>query len=174
MELIEDLVTNLITLHFKSNGMEPPQFCVTVGFKDDVVIDDNTLIDNNIKMVSAGLKSKIAAIMEVQKCDEKTAQQELDRIAKEQSVTGLAVDDLMGTGEIDTGGQLGDTSTEAVIENAEDAAGKTLNGAQTQSLISIIAQYQSGSLNLGQAINIVSVSIGVSKDEAKRIIEGAE
>ncbi len=101
VELIEDLVTNLITLHYKSKGMEPPQFCVTVGFKDDVVIDDNTLIDNNIKMVSAGLKSKIAAIMEVQKCDEKTAQQELDRIAKEQSVTGLSVDDLMGGGEGD-------------------------------------------------------------------------
>ena len=54
------------------------------------------------------------------------------------------------------------------------AAGKTLNGAQTQSLITVMSQYKAGVLSLGQAVNIVSVAIGISKDEAKKIIEGAE
>ena len=51
--------------------------------------------------MQAGLKSKLKAIMDVQKCDEDTAQKELERIAKEQSVTGLSVDDLMIGGESD-------------------------------------------------------------------------
>jgi len=59
------------------------------------------------------------------------------------------------------------------IENqVEQTSGKSLNGAQTQSLVSIIQQYQSNALTLGQAINIISVSIGISKEEAKKIIEG--
>lgn len=47
------------------------------------------------------MKSKVSAIMEVLKCDEDTARQELERIASEQSVSGLSVDDLMGGGEDD-------------------------------------------------------------------------
>lgn len=37
--------------------------------------------------------------MEVQKCDEETAKQELERIAKEQSVTGIDIDDFLNGGE---------------------------------------------------------------------------
>ena len=58
---------------------------ISVSFADNIIEDDNTIIDNNIKLVQAGLKSKISAIMEVLKCDEKTAEQELERISKENS-----------------------------------------------------------------------------------------
>lgn len=34
-------------------------------------------------------------------------------------------------------------------------------------------QYAAGSLTLGQAVNIIATAIGVSKEEAKAIIEGA-
>lgn len=71
----------------------------SIGFKDNVIVDDNTMIDNNIKLVGAGLKSKLTAIMEIYKCDEKTAQKELTLINKEQNVTGLALDDFMGGGD---------------------------------------------------------------------------
>lgn len=50
---------------------------------------------------------------------------------------------------------------------------KTLNGAQTQSLLSVIAQYQAGQLSIGQAINVLSIAIGVDKAKARSIIEGA-
>ncbi len=56
---------------------------VSVAFKDSVIIDDNTLIDNNVKLVSAGLESKLTAIMNVLKCDENTARKELERISEE-------------------------------------------------------------------------------------------
>ncbi|MBP5780336.1 MAG: phage portal protein [Clostridia bacterium] len=56
---------------------------ISVTFADNIIEDDNTIIDNNIKLVNAGLKSKLTAIMEVLKCDEDTAQKELDRINEE-------------------------------------------------------------------------------------------
>lgn len=98
-ETIEDVVHVIIALGVALGQIPKQEYTVTIGFKDNIIIDDNTLIDNNIKLVGAGLKSKISAVMEVLKCDEETAQKELDRITQEQSVTGLAVDDLMGSGE---------------------------------------------------------------------------
>ncbi len=56
---------------------------IIVGWHDGIVCDDNTLIDNNIRLVSVGLKSKISAVMEILKCDENTARMELDRILNE-------------------------------------------------------------------------------------------
>jgi hypothetical protein len=47
-----------------------------------------------------------------------------------------------------------------------------LNGAQTQSLISILTQYASGVLSEGQAVNIISTAIGISKDDARNILLG--
>lgn len=66
-----------------SGEISAREYSVTVGWNDNIIIDDNTLIDNNIKLVSAGLKSKIKAIMEVQKCDEATAREELARMSEE-------------------------------------------------------------------------------------------
>ena len=52
--------------------------------------------------------------MEVQKCDEETAQKELDRINKEQSLTGLEVDDFLnGNGN---GGDIGDETGDNAAE----------------------------------------------------------
>jgi hypothetical protein len=63
------------------------------------------------------------------------------------------------------------TATDA-IDTAEETVGKTLNGAQTQSLIAVMAQYSSGALSEGQAVAIISAAIGVTKDEARSIIRG--
>lgn len=58
---------------------------ICVSFADDVIEDDASIIDNNIKLVQAGLKSKLSAIMDIMKCDEDTARQELDRINSEET-----------------------------------------------------------------------------------------
>ena len=63
-------------------------------------------------------------------------------------------------------------AVDEVIDGAEQAAGKTLNGAQTQSLITVMSQLSSGVLTEGQAINIIATAIGVTKEEARAIIEG--
>ena len=63
-------------------------------------------------------------------------------------------------------------STTEAINTAEETVGKTLNGAQTQSLLTVMKSLSEGSLNEGQAINIISTAIGVTKEEAKAIIKG--
>ncbi len=63
------------------------------------------------------------------------------------------------------------TGTEAV-EAAEETVGRTLNGAQTQSLLTVMKSLSEGSLTEGQAVNIISTAIGVSKAEAMAIIRG--
>ena len=74
--------------------------------------------------------------------------------------------------------QVGDTNEEqtgadisGAIDDAEKAIGGGLNGAQTQSLISVVQQYANGTLTHGQAVNIISKSIGVSKEEAANILD---
>ena len=50
--------------------------------------------------------------------------------------------------------------------------GKSLNGAQTQSLIAIMSQFSAGTLWEGQAVNLISTAIGINKDEARAILDG--
>lgn len=49
---------------------------------------------------------------------------------------------------------------------------KSLNGAQTQSLIAIMSQYSGGELTEGQAVNLISTAIGISKEDARNILNG--
>lgn len=77
------------------------------------------------------------------------------------------------TGTVQTPAPIDTTvSTDEAQQTAEQVASKTLNGAQTQSLLAVMAQYSAKTLTLGQAVNIVSVAIGISKEEAQKIIEG--
>lgn len=47
-----------------------------------------------------------------------------------------------------------------------------LNGAQTQSLLTVMAQLGEGKLTENQAAKIISTAIGVSEDKAREIIRG--
>ena len=53
-----------------------------------------------------------------------------------------------------------------------EVQGKSLNGAQTQSLIAIMSQFTAGELTEGQAVNLIATAIGISKDEARAILNG--
>lgn len=53
-----------------------------------------------------------------------------------------------------------------------EVQGKSLNGAQTQSLLAIMSQFTAGSLSEGQAVKLISTAIGISKDEAREILNG--
>ena len=65
---------------------------VSIDFDDSIVEDTNTIIDKNIKLVQGGLRSKLTAIMEINKCDETEAEKELERIAGDNQITGQDVD----------------------------------------------------------------------------------
>ena len=75
---------------FLDNGTEALE--VTVDFDDSIIEDTNTTIDRNIKLVQAGLRSKLSAIMEINKCDEATAKKEMKRIAEDGQITGQDID----------------------------------------------------------------------------------
>lgn len=92
-ELIEGLVKSLLALGVALGDIpEAEDYGVLITMPDSVIIDDNTKIENNIKLVSAGLKSKLAAIMDVQNCDEEAARKELDIIAKENQISADMTD----------------------------------------------------------------------------------
>lgn len=107
VEFIEEMCRAVLRLAMITNEVPQGDFEVTVAFKDSVVIDDNTLIQNNINLVAAGLKSKISAIMEIMKCDEEAARRELERINAESAVLGVSD----GDGFVASGGDAGDEGT---------------------------------------------------------------
>lgn len=111
VETIENLINSIITLAVFIKKIPKQEYNLTISFKDNIIIDDNTLIDNNIKLVQAGLKSKLSAIMEVLKCDEATAQKEIERINKEQSITGLDIDSFTNEKEVNEDDENGNTAT---------------------------------------------------------------
>lgn len=99
VEFFEEFCRTVIELGISLGDLQRSEYKLSIGFKDNVIIDENTLIDNNIKLVSAGLQSKTEAIMEIFKCDEETASKKLHRIAKEQNISGLELDYILGKNE---------------------------------------------------------------------------
>ena len=61
-------------------------------------------------------------------------------------------------------------NTGEVLAEAEEATPNALNGAQTQSLITVVQQFATGQITENQAINIISTAIGVSREKAKQIL----
>jgi len=60
------------------------------------------------------------------------------------------------------------------IDIAEDVKGQPLNGAQTQSLILIMDKLADGRLTEQQAINMIATAIGISREEARKIVRGED
>lgn len=87
------MVKALLFLETGSDGLE-----VNVDFDDSIIEDTNTTVDRNIKLVTASLRSKLTAIMEINKCSEVEAKKELDRIAQDGQITGGNVDWTQGDG----------------------------------------------------------------------------
>ena len=52
----------------------------------------NTTVDRNIKLVQGGLRSKLTAIMEINKCSEAEAKKERERIGQDGQITGQDID----------------------------------------------------------------------------------
>lgn len=111
--------------------------------------------------------SRMSAIKKLDDMDDDGADEELAKILDDEQAADPLKAPTFGQDGVDkNGADVGDV--------AKDVIGKSLNGSQTQSLLSVLERYADGSLSIGQAINIVSVSAGVSKEEAKALIEGLE
>ena len=88
--VIEDVIINMVRAVSFLDVKEAVE--ATVDFDDSIIEDSNTLIDKNIKLVNAGLRSKLTAIMEINKCSEVEALEELERIREDNQITGQDID----------------------------------------------------------------------------------
>ena len=91
------LVAMVKALAFLETGAD--QLEVNVDFDDSIIEDTNTTVDRNIKLVQGGLRSKLTAIMEINKCSEAEAKKELERIAEDGQITGQDIDWTQGDEE---------------------------------------------------------------------------
>ena len=136
-------------------------YSASFDWDDSIVVDKDKEREKKLQEVSAGLLKPEIYLMETRGITEEEARKllpDMEELTKESQPED----------------EPGAVNADAAVDRAEQVAGKTLNGAQTQSLMSVIAQYQAGGLTVGQAINIISISLGITKEEAKRILEGAE
>lgn len=119
--IINTAIVNMVAaISFLDIGKEVE---ATVDFDDSIIEDTNTTIDRNIRLVQEGLRSKLTAIMEINKCSEEEAKKELDRITKEGQITGENIDwtdmgddeDTHGVGKEEDGveGESSEESTES-------------------------------------------------------------
>lgn len=88
--MIEDVIINMVRAVSFLDVKEAVE--ATVDFDDSIIEDSHTLIDKNIKLVNAGLRSKLTAIMEINKCSEAEALEELERIREDSQITGQDID----------------------------------------------------------------------------------
>ncbi|MGN0642535.1 MAG: phage portal protein [Huintestinicola sp.] len=82
-ELIEKTVRNIILAGMEAGLLERGDAEVRIIFSDRETVDKDTVIDRNVKLVEAGLKSRLSAVMEVLECSEEAAAAELERIRHE-------------------------------------------------------------------------------------------
>lgn len=86
-ELIEKTVRSIIRLGILSGELPSDihggEIGVRIAFSDKQTVDRSEIIDRNIRLVSAGLRSRISAVMEILDCTEDEAARELERVEKE-------------------------------------------------------------------------------------------
>ena len=118
------LIALVKALHFLEHGTDNVE--VTVDLDDSIIEDTNTTVDRNIKLTSNGLRSKITAIMEINKCSEDEAKKELERIAEDNNITGQDID-WTDMGEDDTDDSNDDEGDDVDDESSEKPTGSGNN-----------------------------------------------
>ena len=143
-DCLEDFVAGLAFY----NSMLNSGYEFSCKFNDSILTDEEAERQQDRQDVSMGVMSQLEYRMKWYNEDEATAK----KMLPEQN---QVMDDQMFS---DLGG--------AQVQS------KTLNGAQTQSLIAIMSQYTAGELTEGQAVNLIATAIGIEKDEARKILNG--
>lgn len=82
-ELIESTSVNILRAAMAAGILPEDDISVRVCFSDKQTVDTDTAIDRSIRLVGAGLRSRLTAISELNDCSSADAQTELDRIKKE-------------------------------------------------------------------------------------------
>lgn len=89
-------------------------------------------------------------------------------VMKQRDIQSMTAFDNPDNADTDNQGATG--QDEEVTEVAEQATGKSLTVGQINSLMGIMAQFKDGSLTENQAINLISIALGITKEQAREVI----
>ncbi len=145
---LDDLIYAMDVFTTLYNLAPSGDYNTTYHWDDSIITDEDALRAQRMQEVSSGLMPKWEYRMLTRGEDEATAK----AMVEQETITFGMEDSLQ--------------------DSTVDVQGKALNGAQTQSLIAIMAQYSAKEITEGQAINLISTAIGIEKDEARRILNG--
>ena len=100
-------------IRFLETGVDDPEMGVSIDFDDSILEDTNTIINENVMLVGAGLRSKKRAIMEIEHCTE----EEADKILAEITEDGKASMAAFGLPVADEGGESDNDNDEDVSDD---------------------------------------------------------
>ncbi len=104
-DALEDLVYAIDFYCTVYNLAPSGRYECTFVWDDSITVDSNAVIDKNIKLTQASLRSKLKAVMEINHCTEEEALVELKRIAEEEQITFRDIDWTEGDEVNDTTGK---------------------------------------------------------------------
>ena len=154
-DCLEDLCYGIAFFNEKVNS----GYDITISFQDSITTDEETERKQDMQDISMGIMSPVEYRMKWYGEDEATAEKNLP------SQADTIPDNIQVPVPNKKNIELKHNGSTVIQE-------KALNGAQTQSLIAIMAQYSSGNLTEGQAINLISTAIGITKEEAGKLLNG--
>lgn len=137
------------------NALYTSGYTFSCSFNDSILTDEEAERNQDRQDVSMGVMSLSEYRSKWYGEDLETAEANLPE----------AADPVLDTVQLKQGG-LAPGESDPEIQN------KTLNGAQTQSLLAIIAQFASGELTEGQAVKLISTAIGLTTQEARQVLNG--
>lgn len=95
---LEEALTSMVrALSFLSGGS--PDVDVSIDFDDSIIEDTDAVVQKNVLLLNNGLRSKVEAIMEIEKCNKEEAEKKLAEINKESAVSIEGVEAFAAAGE---------------------------------------------------------------------------
>ena len=144
---------------------------INIVFDDSIIEDENALIQRGIELYQSKTISLEKFMKKYLHYEDSEIQEEIAKIQSENRLVQPEGMDFFGMGNESTS-ENGTTpnSGAPTEEEVKETVSKTLNGAQTQSLINIISQYKQKILTYNQAKQIIKTAIGISDEEADQLL----
>ena len=173
-----------ITLHVRGKIIEALNKCVPQLVKCVIMTYDTALgkktelcepklqfgeyaspdFDSTVETVA---KARTASVMSIEKSVEEMYGDSMSAEEKAEEVSRIKAEQgIMETNIPEVADEAGDFKTDK-----EENASTLLNGAQVGSLMNVIAMVKSGQLTRGEAISIITSTLGVSRENAETFIE---
>lgn len=153
-----EMFTKLLISNDLFNKNVLQEYDVKVNFEEYITPSRDEIIAQTSEMVDKGIIDTEKAIDEIYG----------DMLQDEEKLRILA---NTGNVSFEEESIVGDEEAVPSEDEVEEVVSKTLNGAQTASLINIITQYKSGGLTYNQALQIIKTSIGISNKEAELLLK---